>query len=193
MIRMLLTLCMTLAVGAGCGEKGAQLPPSAPSNQERAYIDQGNARADRGDLAGAIADYTQALTLNPQNAMAYNNRGNAHADRGNLAGAIADYTQALTFDPQYANAYYNRGGVRVTEGDKAGAVADFRQAADLYQQQGKTADYQDTLKRIKELQDKYADDRDIICALVRAGDWCAPATSVSACVFSREHAHELCV
>jgi Flp pilus assembly protein TadD len=152
MIRMLLTLCMTLAVGAGCGEKGAQLPPSAPSNQERAYIDQGNARADRGDLAGAIADYTQALTLNPQNAMAYNNRGNAHADRGNLAGAIADYTQALTFDPQYANAYYNRGGVRVTEGDKAGAVADFRQAADLYQQQGKTADYQDTLKRIKELQ-----------------------------------------
>ena len=94
---------------AGCGEKGAQLSPSAPSNQERAYIDQGNARADRGDLAGAIADYTQALTLNPQNAMAYNNRGNAHADQGDLAGAIADYTQALTFDPQYANAYYNRG------------------------------------------------------------------------------------
>ena len=64
---------------------------------------------------------------------------------------MADYTQALTFDPQYANAYYNRGGVRATEGDKAGAVADFRKAANLYQQQGKTADYQDTLHRIEEL------------------------------------------
>ena len=118
MIRMLVTLCMTLTVCAGCGEKGTRPSPSAPSNQEQAYIDQGNARADQGDLAGAIADYTQALT----------------------------------FDPQYANAYYNRGGAHATEGDKAGAVADFRKAADLYQQQGKTADYQDTLNRIKELQ-----------------------------------------
>jgi Flp pilus assembly protein TadD len=64
---------------------------------------------------------------------------------------MANYTQALTFDPQYANAYYNRGGVRATNGDKAGAVTDFRKAADLYQQQGKTADYQDTLNHIKEL------------------------------------------
>jgi Flp pilus assembly protein TadD len=151
MIRMLLTLCMTLTVCAGCGEKGTRPSPSAPSNQEQAYIDQGNARADQGDLAGAIASYTQALALNPQNAMAYNNRGNARADQSDLAGAIADYTQALTFDPQSANAYYNRGGVRATEGDKTGAVADFRKAADLYQQQGKTTDYQDTLKRIEEL------------------------------------------
>jgi tetratricopeptide (TPR) repeat protein len=152
MIRMLLTCLIMLAVCAGCGEKGARLPPSALSHQEQAYIDQGNARADQGDLAGAIADYTQAITLNPQNAMAYNDRGNARADQGDLAGAIADYTQAITVDPQYASAYYNRGGVRATAGEKAGALADFRTAADLYQQQGQTADYQDALHRINEVQ-----------------------------------------
>ena len=81
MIRILLTLCMTLTVCAGCGEKGTRPSPSAPSNQEQAYIDQGNARADQGDLAGAITSYTQALALNPRNAMAYNNRGNARADQ----------------------------------------------------------------------------------------------------------------
>lgn len=149
---MLVTLLMTLAMGVGCGEQGARLSPSAPSPPELAYIAQGNARADQGDTAGALAEYTQALTLNPQNATAYNNRGNVRADQGDKAGALAEYTQAITWDPQYTHAYYNRGSLRADQGDKAGALADFRKAAELYQHQGQTADAQDALRRINEVQ-----------------------------------------
>ena len=95
MIRMLLTCLIMLAVCAGCGEKGARLPPSARSHQEQAYIDQGNARADQGDLAGAIADYTQAITVDPQYASAYYNRGGVRATAGEKAEAMADYTKPL--------------------------------------------------------------------------------------------------
>jgi tetratricopeptide (TPR) repeat protein len=48
-----------------------------------------------GDKVGAIKYYTQAITINPQDAEAYYNRGNAKSALGDLAGAIADYTQAI--------------------------------------------------------------------------------------------------
>ncbi|MTJ08222.1 tetratricopeptide repeat-containing serine protease family protein, partial [Anabaena sp. UHCC 0204] len=79
----------------------------------------------RGELFGdlkkyqeAIDDYTQAITINPQFALAYNNRGNAKSDLGDKIGAIADYTQAITINPQYAPAYYNRGNAKSDLGDK---------------------------------------------------------------------------
>jgi Flp pilus assembly protein TadD len=49
----------------------------------------------RADVAGAIADYDEAIRLNPQDADVYQNRGIARRALGNVAGAIADYDQAL--------------------------------------------------------------------------------------------------
>jgi hypothetical protein len=40
-----------------------------------------------------MADYDQAISLDPKLAEAYNNRRAARADQGDLAGAIADYDQ----------------------------------------------------------------------------------------------------
>ena len=40
-----------------------------------AYYERGNAYANLGDLARAIADYDEALRLDPELAGAYNNRG----------------------------------------------------------------------------------------------------------------------
>ena len=58
--------------------------------------------SDKGDLDQAIADYTQAIALDPKYAVAYNNRGIAYCDKGDLDQAIADYTQAIALDPKYA-------------------------------------------------------------------------------------------
>jgi tetratricopeptide (TPR) repeat protein/S1-C subfamily serine protease len=89
----------------------------------------------RGELFGelkkyqeAIDDYTQAITINPQFALAYNNRGNAKSDLGDKKGAIKDYTQAITINPKYADAYYNRGNAKDDLGDKKGAIDDYTQA-----------------------------------------------------------------
>ncbi len=86
----------------------------------------------------AIADYTQAITINPQYALAYNNRGLAKSNLGDKAGAIADYTQAITINPQYALAYYNRGLAKYESEDKTGAIADYTQAITINPQDANT-------------------------------------------------------
>ncbi|MFM6139546.1 MAG: tetratricopeptide repeat protein, partial [Sphaerospermopsis kisseleviana] len=81
-----------------------------------------------GDKKGAIADYTQAITINPQYAIAYYNRGVVKSDLGDKKGAIDDFTQAITINPQSGDAYYRRGNAKVQLEDTAGAIADYTQA-----------------------------------------------------------------
>ncbi len=61
------------------------------------------------DLDRAIADYTRAIRLQPDNALAYNNRANAFADRGEAESALADYNEAIRLEPGNATLYHNRG------------------------------------------------------------------------------------
>ncbi len=60
--------------------------------------------------------------------------------------AIADSKQVLQINPNDALAYLNQGVARFLLEDKEGAIADLQKAADLFQQQGKTQDYQKTIE-----------------------------------------------
>ncbi|MEA5513241.1 tetratricopeptide repeat protein [Nodularia sp. UHCC 0506] len=89
----------------------------------------------RGEIFGelkkhdqAIADYTQAITINPQFAEPYYNRGVVYDDQGKTELAIADYTQAITINPQFAEPYYNRGVAYDDQRKTELAIADFTQA-----------------------------------------------------------------
>jgi len=73
------------------------------------HTDRGVELKRKGDLDGAIADYDQAIRLNPADHFAFNNRANAWRDKGDLDRAIADYTEALRLDPGYTAVYINRG------------------------------------------------------------------------------------
>jgi tetratricopeptide (TPR) repeat protein len=79
----------------------------------------------------AIADFTQAIQLDPTYAAVYSNRGIAYAEKGDYDRAIADYNQAIQFDPTYAAAYSNRGIVYAEKGDYDRAIADYNQAIQL--------------------------------------------------------------
>ena len=59
----------------------------------------------------AIADYTKAIELRPDDASAYNNRGISFVALKNNEKAIADYTKAIKLKPDFASAYNNRGNV----------------------------------------------------------------------------------
>lgn len=51
------------------------------------------------DYKGAIEEYTQALSMNPNYARAYINRGYAKDRLGDSKGAIEDWEQALKLNP----------------------------------------------------------------------------------------------
>ena len=80
---------------------------------------------DRGDYAGAIADFDRAIALAPDGADAYHNRGVTKAEQGDYAGAIADYDRVIALDPDNVAVYDDRA---VAEAGLAGhsvAVANY--------------------------------------------------------------------
>jgi lipoprotein NlpI len=92
------------------------------------YENRGFARQAKGDFDGAISDYNQALTLDPNDAVASYRRGLARQSKGDWADAASDYSQVLTINPENADAFSNRGFVKQAQGDLDGALADYAQA-----------------------------------------------------------------
>ena len=60
-----------------------------------------------GRPADGIAEFSQALKLRPQYAVARFNLGLAKANAGRTAEAIADFAEAVRLDPAYADAELN--------------------------------------------------------------------------------------
>ena len=56
---------------------------------------------NKGDQDRAIADYDQAIRLDPGLAHAYANRGSAYTDKMDYDRAIADLDQAIRLDPGF--------------------------------------------------------------------------------------------
>ena len=73
------------------------------------YNNRGFAYKVTGDLDRSIADYTQAIQLNPKLAKAYSNRCWAYFSKGNTDQAIADCNQAIELNPKDPNGYFHRG------------------------------------------------------------------------------------
>ena len=108
--------------------QGGQL---ARSSQPDAFYNRGRYLHQQGEFRRAIADFDQAILLNPQFSQAHGARGLAHYRLGDHDRAIADQSQAIRIDPGYGIAYYNRGLAYEQTGDDARALPDFRQALRL--------------------------------------------------------------
>jgi len=92
------------------------------------YLNRGYALAEKGELDHAIADYDQALRIDPNHAGVYNNRGSAQAKKGNFDQAVADYSISLQLEPNNPNAHNNRGNIYLAIKEYDRAIADFTQA-----------------------------------------------------------------
>jgi tetratricopeptide (TPR) repeat protein len=64
-----------------------------------AFNNRGNAYYDKKDYDRAIADYSEALRLDPGFALAFYNRSCAYRDKGDNDRAVDDYVQAILLDP----------------------------------------------------------------------------------------------
>jgi tetratricopeptide (TPR) repeat protein len=100
-------------------------------NLAKTFSNRGVEWQAKGNYDRAIADYGEAIRLNPRHANAYSNRGIAWSAKGDNDRAIADYGEAIRLNPQYAYAYRNRGLAWRAKGDYDRAIADYGEAIRL--------------------------------------------------------------
>ena len=103
----------------------------SPTVSAETYFMRGNVRYDVGDYRGAIAAYSSAIRLKPDDASAYLNRGNAKSRLDQHFAAIADYNIVIRLKPDYAGAYLNRGNVKSRLDQHFEAIADYDTAIKL--------------------------------------------------------------
>ncbi|WP_333114662.1 TerD family protein [Microcoleus sp. S11D4] len=92
------------------------------------FSNQGSLKIQKGDVPGAIANFTQALGLNANIPQAYLGLGIASSQQGNKQQAIYNYDRALQFNPNLAEAYFGRGQAYYELGDKQKAIGNYEQA-----------------------------------------------------------------
>lgn len=90
-----------------------------------ALTERARNKSDAGDYEGAIADFTCAIDLSPDDPDLFNERGIAYDDLGELTEALADYEKALELDPNYSYAYNNRANIYYQRGHYELAINDY--------------------------------------------------------------------
>jgi lipoprotein NlpI len=97
----------------------------------RAYNGRGIAYDMKQDFDKAIADYDEAIKLDPKDAHGYSNRCFTHNSKNELDLAMADCDQAIKLDPKLARAYSNRGVIFFAKQDYDRAISDYSEAIHL--------------------------------------------------------------
>ena len=89
-----------------------------------AHDNRGVAFARKGQLDAAIADFDEAIRLDPRSAVVLSNRGNAYIAKGQFGRSIIDYSEAIRLDPGYVPPYGARGTAYLRVHKYAEALAD---------------------------------------------------------------------
>ena len=118
------TLLISAAAAAllvGCGG----------GNEAEQHYKAGVELLNEDRLEEAIAEYDEAIRLNPDYAFAYIDRGVAYHNLGQDERATQDYDEAIRIDPQFALPYNNRGRLYFDLDQYERAIQDFDEAIRL--------------------------------------------------------------
>jgi tetratricopeptide (TPR) repeat protein/mono/diheme cytochrome c family protein len=94
-------------------------------------VRRGEALLAKGDMAGALRAYDEAVAADANDTAAHLGRADAYRLSGDLGRALTDYDEALRLDPRSALARNNRGLIYHRQGDHDRAIADFTEAIRL--------------------------------------------------------------
>ena len=96
-----------------------------------AYEGRGRIALRHGDWRRAIADFDEAIHLNPNRATLYRDRAQARRQNGDLELAIEDYDEAIAHNPKLAAPYHERGLALAGTGDLDRAILSYNTAIRL--------------------------------------------------------------
>ncbi|MGJ5076366.1 tetratricopeptide repeat protein [Bradyrhizobium oligotrophicum] len=96
-----------------------------------AYIKRGNRYDDKEDLDHAIADYSEAIRLNPKLDYTLFRRCWAYSKKNQDDRAIADCSKSIALNPRFEGAYWIRAYSGARKGDDDQAISDFTSAIKL--------------------------------------------------------------
>lgn len=96
-----------------------------------AYEGRGRIALRHGDWRRAIADFDEAIHLNPNRAALYRDRAEARRQNGDLDLAIEDYDEAIAHNPKLAAPYHQRGLALAATGDLDRAILSYNTAIRL--------------------------------------------------------------
>lgn len=95
------------------------------------YANRGIAKEHMNDFRGAISDYNQAISINPENGLFYSFRAAAKISLKDYFGAVNDSNVAIKQDPQDAYAYEYRGLAKIHLGKINEGCLDLSRAGEL--------------------------------------------------------------
>ena len=84
---------------------GLALIAIACRNAAAEHFNRGIELTAQGDYDGAIAAYSTAVSIDPDDADAYYNRGILHYGKGDYDSAFADFDTAIRLDPDDIDQY----------------------------------------------------------------------------------------
>jgi tetratricopeptide (TPR) repeat protein len=114
-----------------CDQLIAGKVPLGGMTRADAFLDRAIAYDDAGDPARAIADYSDAIRLQPNYPEAYYDRALSEETIGDAQRALADLDQAIRLRPEYASAYKERGMLHLDARSYDDAIRDFTRAHQL--------------------------------------------------------------
>lgn len=100
----------------------------APDKRAQTYRRRASAYVETRREQAAARNYTDAIALKSDYALAYAGRARAKMAMRDMDGAIADYTAAIRIGPGYVTALVERGYAYMTKGEHDLAVTDFTDA-----------------------------------------------------------------
>ena len=96
------------------------------------FVARGSELMSLNRLDDAIADFNQAIALDPKNVLALSGRATAFGGKGDYAAAARDLDSASAIDPKNLVLLRTRGLTAYRKGDYAAAIADFGAVLAVY-------------------------------------------------------------
>ena len=131
-VLLLLAIMMHVPnAAAGAKKRGTATPGAMRTLGDQAFV--------KRDYKKALAAYSEAIKLEPQNERNYARRYRVFLRQAKHARAVKDLSKAVAANPKYGKGFFERAKVRVKIGACDAAAADFDRAAELLKPTSKDA------------------------------------------------------